>query len=77
MLACVAVVAVALIAGCGSSKSSVGVLGVQQAEQATVRIIINKEIDMADMQSGQGDVIVSRQENMFDIVGGCTALCLS
>jgi len=54
---CTAVALAVLLASCGSSKSSVDVSGVQQAEQAAVPIIIvNKEIDMSDLQDG-GDLL--------------------
>ena len=50
---CTALVAVLLLAGCGSSKSSMDVSGVQEAEQAAVPIItVDQYIDMSDLQDG-------------------------
>ena len=50
---CTALVAVLLLAGCGSSKSSMDVSGVQKAEQAAVPIItVDQYIDMSDLQDG-------------------------
>jgi len=50
---CTVLVAALLLAGCGSSKSSMDVSGVQKAEQAAVPIItVDQYIDMSDLQDG-------------------------
>lgn len=52
-LFCTALVAALLLAGCGSSKSSMDVSQVEQAEQAAVPIItVDQYIDMSDLQEG-------------------------
>jgi hypothetical protein len=52
-LCCTALAIVLLLAGCGSSKSSMDVSNVERAEQAAVPIItVDKWIDMTDLQDG-------------------------
>ena len=52
-LCCTALVAALLLAGCGSSKSSMDVSQVEQAELAAVPIItVDQNIDMSDLQDG-------------------------
>jgi len=53
ILSCTVVALAILLASCGSSKSSMDVLGVEQAEQAAVPIItVDEYIDMTDLQEG-------------------------
>ena len=54
-LCCTALVAVLLLAGCGSSRSSMDVSQVEKAEQAAVPIItVDQYIDMTDLQEEGG-----------------------
>lgn len=60
-----------LLAGCGSSRSSMDVSQVEQAEQAAVPIIaVDQDIDMTDLQGGgslaQGDGVGAFAQRLLD-----------